>query len=462
MKHDKQSESFKNLPRKKKIGFFSSMLIVMGSSIGAGIFFKSDEVLRNSRGNLILSIVCWILAAFAVISMAIALAEVASVKKDNMSLVGWNQIFNSRWVYNASKNFMIYLTLPLTFFYMPVYTIQVLQDGIGAITDKPALTFGTSHDWLIWLLITTLMGLYLLLVPGLVSKIGNIHNTIVLAIKFIPLVFIIVVGFILAFNGKGGVDTVKITTFNTNYSIKLGDSFIQYSASAGFIGVFLSIGAIFFAYDGFYIAAGMQSEMKKPEKTTLALSLGLIIITILYIAIAVAMSINGGSFSNMRNYIQNLFGLKPGKIIFGAINIAIAIGVFGVINAFSMWMPRFIETLIKKGEMPLWNKFIHKLNPHRPTIGVIYSIIIGVGANIIFTLIGSLLYIPTNSNYLKYSNDSLWSMARLYSFTDLIANWITVFSFVFIALAIIGAIKNRKTGKIAIKNPKRISCFLVI
>ncbi|WP_232954207.1 amino acid permease [Mycoplasmopsis phocirhinis] len=342
---------------------------------------------------------------------------------------------------------------------MPIYTIQVLQDGIGAITNQQALTFGTNYDWIIWLLITTLMGLYLLLVPGLISRIGNIHNTIVLGIKFIPLVFIIIVGFILAFSTKGGISTVKITTFNTNYSIKLGDSFIQYSASAGFIGVFLSIGAIFFAYDGFYIAAGMQSEMKKPEKTTLALSLGLIIITILYIAIAIAMSINGGSFSNMRIYIQNLFGLKAGRIIFGLINIAIAIGVFGVINAFSMWMPRFIETLIAKGEMPLWNKFIHQLNPKKPIVGVIYSIIIGLGANIIFTIIGSLLYIPTNSDYLKYSNDAFHYMARLYSFADLIANWITVFSFVFIALAVMGAIKNRKTNKIKIKNQKKYFLF---
>ncbi|WP_051630142.1 amino acid permease [Mycoplasma simbae] len=83
-----------NASKRKKIGFFSSMLIVMGSSIGAGIFFKSEEVLINSRGNLILAIICWILASISVISMAIALVEVSGVKKDNLSLIGWNRIFN--------------------------------------------------------------------------------------------------------------------------------------------------------------------------------------------------------------------------------------------------------------------------------------------------------------------------------------------------------------------------------
>ncbi|VEU60970.1 amino acid transporter [Mycoplasmopsis bovigenitalium] len=451
MTEQNSQSNFKNAPKHKKMGFFSAMLIVMGSSIGAGIFFKSEEVLNNSRGNLVLAIICWIIASFSVISMAMAIIEVAGVKNDNLSLIGWNRIFNSRWVHQASKNFMVYLTLPLTFFYMPVYTIMVLQDGLGALANKEALTFGTNNDWLIWLAITTFIGLYFLTIPTLISKIGNIHNIIVLCIKFLPLVFIIIIGIVLAITGKGGTDSVKILEFEKNYNIRTGSSIIHYGGFGGFIGIFLSIGAIFFAYDGFYIAAGMQSEMKNPKKTSLALSLGLIIITVIYLMIAISMSINGGSFSQMRQFIENIMGNKAGRIIFGLINIAIAIGVIGVINGFSMWMPRYIESLLAEGELPFWRLTIKKLNPNRPVIGVIYSLIIGLSANIIFTIIGAKLYLPTNDLYLKYGTD----MASVYSFTDLIANWITVFTFVFIALAIIGALRNRKTKKVPISNPKK-------
>ncbi|MBU4691533.1 APC family permease [Mycoplasma sp. ES3225-GEN-MYC] len=444
---------------KKKISFFGSMMIVMGSSIGAGIFFKSEEVLQNSRGSLILAIVCWIIASFAVISMALALTEIAGIKNDNLSIIGWNRIFNSRWVHKASKNFMVYLTLPLTFFYMPVYVIMAIQDGAGALANKHALTFGTNYDWLIWLSITTLMGLYFLLLPVLNSKIGSAHNIVVLCIKFLPLVFITIIGFTLAFTGKGGVNEISLGIKQHEFNIKTGSTFIQYGGLGGFIGVFLSVGAIFFAYDGFYIAAGMQSEMKRPEKTSLALSLGLIIVTIIYVAIAISMSINGGSFTNMRGYIENLMGLNPGRIFFGLINIAIAIGVMGIINGFAMWMPRFIESLLAEGELPFWKKSIGKLNPNKPVFGIIYSLIIGLGSNIVFTIIGALLYLPVNESYLIYSSDPFKAMSRLYAFTDLIANWITVFTFVFIAFAILGAIKNKKTNKVKIKHKQRFFNF---
>ncbi len=49
-------QTFAAAPTSKKISFFSAMLIVMGSSIGAGIFFKAKGVLENSQGNLIFAI----------------------------------------------------------------------------------------------------------------------------------------------------------------------------------------------------------------------------------------------------------------------------------------------------------------------------------------------------------------------------------------------------------------------
>ncbi|MEG1739583.1 MAG: hypothetical protein RR266_04010 [Bacilli bacterium] len=55
-KKTKEEKSLAAAPTSKKIGFFSAMLIVMGSSIGAGIFFKSKAVIDGAHGNLILAI----------------------------------------------------------------------------------------------------------------------------------------------------------------------------------------------------------------------------------------------------------------------------------------------------------------------------------------------------------------------------------------------------------------------
>jgi amino acid transporter len=42
----------------KKLGFISCVVAVIGSCIGAGIFFKNQSILTNTGGNLILAIVC--------------------------------------------------------------------------------------------------------------------------------------------------------------------------------------------------------------------------------------------------------------------------------------------------------------------------------------------------------------------------------------------------------------------
>jgi hypothetical protein len=41
---------------KKKIGFVSAILLVIGSSIGAGIFIKNHEILNNVHGSIFYAI----------------------------------------------------------------------------------------------------------------------------------------------------------------------------------------------------------------------------------------------------------------------------------------------------------------------------------------------------------------------------------------------------------------------
>lgn len=63
--------------------------------------------------------------------------------------------------------------------------------------------------------------------------------------------------------------------------------------------------AVFFAFDGFYVTAGIQSEMKDPKKLPIAFVVGLTAITIIYLAIAVSMSIStkGGSFFGFLDFL---------------------------------------------------------------------------------------------------------------------------------------------------------------
>ena len=91
----------------KKISFFSAIMLVIGSSIGAGIFLKNGEILRNVQGSIVLSLISWIVSIIAVIAMGISLAEVTSANKNNnQGIIGWVKCFNTPFIHKMTKYFM--------------------------------------------------------------------------------------------------------------------------------------------------------------------------------------------------------------------------------------------------------------------------------------------------------------------------------------------------------------------
>ncbi|MEG0879202.1 MAG: APC family permease [Malacoplasma sp.] len=450
-KKTKEEKSLAAAPTSKKIGFFSAMLIVMGSSIGAGIFFKSKAVIDGAHGNLILAIAAWLISAFAVIAMALALIEIASARNDNLSLIGWCKTFNSRIIYKASRNFMFYIYLPLTYFFMPLYVIMSLQDGISALAPSGSSAFGTDADWVIWTIISLLISTYFIVMSGMSSRVGNIQNLIITAIKFVPLVVAACIGFV--FVGIEGVKAGSIITDGFRPG-EAGPTLPSFSSLSPGLGMFIAIAGIFFAYDGFYVTAGIQTEMKEPKKTPWAILAGLAAVTIIYLIIAISMSLNGnGSFFGFGDWLAG----KGLSWLFGLVNILIAIGVLGIINGFAMWAPRFIEDLIRERELPFSEKYINKLSDgKKPMVGIAYSAVLTYPIVILFTIIGALAYID---NY-TFTDDAGalvtygTGMGSLYTFADLMANWTALLAFAFIALPIYGGVKNRWTKKVETQQNK--------
>lgn len=452
---DSKQISIADAPVGKKIGFFSAMMVVVGSSVGAGIFFKQGTVMANSFGSQIFSIFTWLIAAFGVIAMALALVEIASARNDNLSLIGWCKAFNSRFIYKMCKNFMFYIYLPLTYFFMPLYVIMSFQDGVQGFGGDG--TFGGKADWTVAMVITVLMSLYFIVVSGISSKAGNIQNWVVTSLKFIPLVFAALIGFVIIgmqgvngyqppqFDGKtfdpvlgpsAGFDSANFATDPNNFA----------KMSPG-IGLFISVGAIFFAYDGFYVTAGIQSEMKEPKKTPLAILFGLILVTVIYLLIAISMSIanpSSGSPFGLEGWLAWKTSINGVNWVYGLFQILIAVGVLGIVNGFAMWAPRFTEDLIREGELPLSAKYASKLNPNKPWVGIIYNIIISLPIIILFCIVGGLGYIDT----VGYGDGYGQGMGGLYSFCDLTGTWTAVLAFAFIMFAIFGGLQNRKTNRI--------------
>lgn len=451
----KKEESFANAPTSKKIGFFSAMMVVVGSSVGAGIFFKAGSVLENSQNSIIFAIFSWLLAGFAVISMAMALIEIASARNDNLSLIGWCQTFNSRFIYKSCKNFMVYIYLPLTYFFMPLYVVLSIQDGVNAL-NPDIQGFGTNADWSILMIISLLISVYFIVVNGISAKAGNIHNWIITAFKFLPLMFAAILGFVVVgvngniadSNYKPDFNPIPPTIGDSSNLQPDSDGIYKLSYLSPGFGLFIGMGAIFFAFDGFYVTAGIQTEMKEPKKTPWAILIGMIIVTVIYLIIAVSMSLGAkdGKPSGFQGFLKehNL------NWLYAVFQILIGVGVLGIINGFSLWSTRFMEDLIKANEVPFSTKLVNKINDKKAYVGISYNLVLAIPTVIIFCLIGGLGYVDTSDYGSSYGTGS----AELYSFADLMATWTSVLAFTFILFAIIGAIKNRKTQKVDVEKSK--------
>ncbi len=448
-----------NAPVKKKIGFFSAMMIVIGAVMGAGIFFKSNTVLMYSQGSIILSIFCWLLGVFAVISMVLALIEITSARNDNLSIIGWCQTFNKRVIHKACKNFFIYIFIPLSYFFLPLYVIMSIQDGVSVLSNSYN-GFGTNADWAIIMVFTLIISLYFIVVCGLSSRIGNIQNWIITCLNMIPAIIAVVAGFV-AIGMNGGQllnDTTNIGFVPTSTQNPAEMYSLGYMTPG--IGIFIAVGAIFFAYDGFYVSAGIQSELKHPNKVSLTLILGLLVVTVIYLLISIAMSLGStdGTPSGFYEFFKNTLN---GKLlwVYVMFNILIGVGVLSIINGFGIWTPRLIENLIIMNEMPFGNRYVNKLNYNKPIVGIWYNIIMSVPIIIIFCMIGGLGYIDTySSSSFSYGT----GVGSLYTFADLMANWCSVGVFTFIVLSIFGALKNRQTNAVIVKKTKNLKLVAVI
>lgn len=439
MNKNNEQVNMATLPTKNKIGFFASIMITIGSSIGAGIFFKSKSILELSQNSLIFAFFCWVLAAFGVIAMALALIEIASYKNDNLSVIGWCKNFNSKLTYKACKNFMTYIYVPLTYFFMPFYAISSIQDSIIGFTGNPSAALGTNADWSIMMIIAILISVYFILVSGFSSKIGNIQNLFILSVKFFPLVFAVILGFVIL----GTTGQIQNSAFQPGFNpITSTDKseLLSFSSITPGFGMFIAISGIFFAYDGFYVTAGIKSELKEPKKAPMAIFVGLVIVTVIYLLIAISMSL--GSDGSPNGFLSWLQSKKLGWL-YGIFQLCIGIGVLGIINGFAMWSPRFVEDLIREKELPFSEKYITKLNENRPVVGIVYLLILSVPTIIIFSIIGGVGYFENGYNNSDYGT----GVGTLYSFCDLMSSWTSVIVFGFIGFVIFGGLKNRKTKK---------------
>ena len=306
----------------KRYGLFTAICMVVGIVIGSGVFFKAQDILNYTGGNLLIGILAWVIGGIIMIICAFNFANFATKYVKVNGVVDYAEaIIGKKYAYMIGWFIAIIYFPAMTGVLAWVsarYTL-LLFDPTADITGGLCMALGAFYLCLLYALN--------MLSPKLAGKL-EVSATV---IKLVPLATIIIIGTIVGLVNGNTTTAFRVSVENT---------------SSDFSTVFAGIAAAAFAYEGWIVATSINSELKNPKRDLpRALVIGTAIIMAVYILYFVGLTGGASTETLMQNgstaAITNLFGNVGGAIL----NAFVVISCLGTLNGLMIACPRAIYSL---------------------------------------------------------------------------------------------------------------------
>ncbi|MGD7008240.1 APC family permease [Metabacillus sp. 84] len=323
---------------KKEIGFFAALTTVVGTVIGAGVFFKPTAV-YDSTGSASLGLLAWLIGGILTIIAGLTAAELSAAIPQTGGMMAY-----LKRTYGNLTAFL--LGWAQTVIYFPA-NIAALAIIFGTQT---ASLFGYSADdnKMLIIVIAAATAIFLTLLNFLGAKAAGGIQTIATICKLIPLALIILFGLLHDSNVPFQLFPVEAGPERT-FLTALGSGLL----------------ATMFAYDGWILVGNIAGEMKNPKKDLpKAIILGLSAVMAVYLLINVAFLtvMTAGSLAGTNTPASDaaelIFGSMGGKLV----SIGILISVFGSINGYVMTGMRVPYAMAMENKLP-YSRWFAKLSP---------------------------------------------------------------------------------------------------
>lgn len=320
---------------KKTLGLSAALSTVVGMVIGYGVFFKPQAIYTATNGAPGLGIIAWIVGGIITITAGLTAAEVsAAIPRTGGMMVYIEEIYGQKLGFLTGWMQTV-LFFPGTIAALAVIFAQQVAELLGYLPSDMMIVLPVAIGIILFIALLNTVG----------SSLGGTIQTIATIGKLVPLILIIIFGFIKG-NGNPILDPM------------VG----QGKTVAGTLGQVLI--ATLFAYDGWINVGAIAGEMKNPGKDLpRAIVGGLSVVMAVYIVINIAYlwvapaSELASATAPAALVAQRIFGPVGGKLI----TIGILISVFGALNGYLLTGPRVPYTLAKQGTLP-GSKTFAKLN----------------------------------------------------------------------------------------------------
>lgn len=232
----------------------TALCMIVGICIGSGIFFKSDNILIATGGNVALGVAMFLLAATTIVFGGLTLARFASRTDGAGGPIAYAERF-------LGPHRLTFVGWHFTFLYLPMVT-AIICWVVGVYA---CMTFGLAGTFAQQMAIGVVFLLACCVWNVCWPTLGGYVQNITTVAKVAPLVVVLVVGLIFGQPAQHIVHGIE-------------------TAGAAGTGWIAAAAPIAFAFDGWSAAASIAPELKNAKRNLpLALTIGPAIILVLYV-----------------------------------------------------------------------------------------------------------------------------------------------------------------------------------
>lgn len=327
---------------KKELGMAAAMSTVVGCVIGSGVFFKPTAIYTATGGAPGLAIIAWVVTSLMCLCAAMTFAEIAILIPET----GGMPVYLER-VFGKKVGYLCGWMQTVIFYPGLVAALAV------AVSNQAKLFVGNG----LGVPITILSIILVVILNSLGAKVGGAAQTIFTIAKLIPLVLIMIFGFLWG-DGNSILDPM------------LGEG-LSYGSVMGQLMI-----AVLFAFEGWTNVGAIAGEMKDPGRDLpKAIVGGVALIMAIYVIINLAYLwvLPADEMMNLESPASAvaiaIFGDMGGRLV----SIGIMISAFGACNGFVLAGSRTAYYMATQGDLPA-SKTLSKINSKGVPINCIYLI----------------------------------------------------------------------------------------
>lgn len=326
----------------RKYGLFTAICMVVGIVIGSGIFFKAQDILQKTGGDLKLGIVAWLIGGAIMLSCLLTFSFMgqkyervngvvdyaeATMGKRYGYLIGW---YIAVMYFPAMTSVLAWLSARYTLEFVvsvnPGFPLLIPAAQGGCVVGPECLALALFYTCAVYAM------------NSIAPKLAGKFQTSTTVIKLIPLALMAVAGIVYGLI-SGTLTQNMVTT-----------AVVEKNAANP---LFAGVCATTFAYEGWIIATSINAEIKDSKKNLpRALIIGGIIIIATYLLYFIGVA-GGATVQDLVDKgatlaFTNIFGGVLGNIL----NLFIAISCLGTTNGLMMACTRSFYSLAIRGNGP--------------------------------------------------------------------------------------------------------------